>query len=125
MTQPRKHLAERVVYKIATAAQWQAGCEAGELPWSSDDRRDGFMHLSTRAQLAVTAAKHFKGQTGLMLLAIATAALGEDLRYEPSRGGDLFPHLYGPLAMAHVVWSVPLASTADGIPVMPAEIGPS
>ncbi len=87
-----------VVYKIVPAAEWQEAKREGVYRGSSDDRRDGFIHLSTAAQAAETAAKHFAGQQDLVLVAVEAAALGDALKWEPSRGGALFPHLYGDLS---------------------------
>ena len=72
------------------------------------------MHFSTASQVRETAAKHFSGQTGLWLLAFRADALGGPLKWEPSRGGQLFPHLYAPMRLADVLWSKPLASGQDG-----------
>lgn len=76
------------------------------------DLSDGFIHFSTATQAAETAAKHFAGQSDLLLLHIDSAKLGDKLKWEPSRGGALFPHLYGELALAAVtkVDSLPLGS---------------
>ena len=94
-----------LVYKILTGAEWAALEAAGESPGAPVDLADGFVHFSTGAQVRETAAKHFAGQAGLWLLALEAEALGPGLRWEPSRGGDLFPHLYGPLRRADVVWA--------------------
>ena len=103
------------IYKILPRADWQSAMALGRFDGSALDRQDGFIHLSTAAQAQETAARHFAGQAELVVLAIDTADLG-DLRWEPSRGGDLFPHLYGPLA-AHLVRAVTDAPLrADGVP---------
>jgi uncharacterized protein (DUF952 family) len=78
------------------------------------DLTDGFIHFSTDAQVRETAAKHFAGQRDLMLVAVDGEALGERLRYEPSRGGALFPHLYGSLPFSAVLWEKPLPLADDG-----------
>jgi uncharacterized protein (DUF952 family) len=78
------------------------------------DLRDGFIHFSTSAQLAETAAKHFAGVADLMLVAVDTGALDGDLKWEVSRGGKLFPHLYAPLPLSAVRWARPLANEVDG-----------
>ncbi len=85
-------------------------------------RRDGFIHFSTAAQLEGTLRKHFAGRSGLFLIAIDADRLGDALRWEPSRGGDLFPHLYAPLELASVLWSGPLPLDDDGVPLLPAEL---
>ena len=90
------------VYKILTAEQWAAMQAAGRFEGSADDRRDGFIHLSAKEQVEGTLARHFAGATGLVVLAVDDAALGDALRWEPSRGGALFPHLYAPLKMDDV-----------------------
>lgn len=111
-----------LVFKIATRDQWDAACRSGHLSGSPDDLRDGFIHLSAAHQLNGTASKHFKGQHGLMLLAVDATQLGDALRWEPSRGGDLFPHLYAPLPMASVLWTVPLPLDAELVPMLPEEL---
>jgi uncharacterized protein (DUF952 family) len=85
------------LYKICPAALWREAERDGVFRGSEHDRRDGFIHFSTAAQVAETAAKHFAGQDGLVLVFVDAARLGAALKWEPSRGGDLFPHLYGPL----------------------------
>lgn len=85
------------IFKLCAAREWEAAIEAGEYRGSPDDLRDGFIHFSTREQLAETAAKHFAGQEGLLLVEVDAGRLGEALRHEPSRGGALFPHLYAAL----------------------------
>ena len=111
-----------IVYKILRETDWTDAVRAGSYRGSADDARDGFIHLSTSEQLAGTAAKYFRGQPGLVLVGVDAAALGAALKWEPSRDGALFPHLYGPLdpALARDVRPLPLA--ADGVPVIPAEI---
>ena len=81
---------------------------------SDVDRRDGFIHFSTAAQAAETAAKHFAGQSGLMLVAVDGEALGRALKWERSRGNDLFPHLYAALPLSAVRWARPLPDEIDG-----------
>ncbi len=88
------------VYKICPRGAWEAATAAGVYRGSADDLRDGFVHLSLEHQLAGTAARHFAGQEDLVLVAFDAADLGSALRLEPSRGGDLFPHLYGELSTA-------------------------
>ena len=108
-----------IVYKIVPASLWQAAREAGHFDGSPIDVTDGFIHFSTAAQAVETAARHFAGQSGLLLVAVDGAALGEALVYEPSRGGDLFPHLYGPLPMSAVLSESPLPLGPDGQHVFP------
>lgn len=111
------------VYKILPAGDWQGAVAAGSYAGSADDTRDGFIHLSTAEQLPGTAEKFFKGQRGLVLVQFAAADLGPALKWEPSRGGALFPHLYAVLPADKALAVVPLELDADGIPVMPGGIG--
>lgn len=97
-----------LIYKLLRADEWAALQEQGETAGAPIDVTDGYVHFSTAKQAQATAEKYFAGVAGLMLLALEAEALGPDLRWEPARGGDLFPHLYGPLRMADVLWSVPL-----------------
>ncbi len=110
-----------LIYKIFTAAQWAALTHEGETAGAPVDLADGFIHLSTAAQVRETAARHFAGQDGLMLAALDSEALDDALRWEPSRGGALFPHLYRPLWYAEVLWARPLPLGPDGH-VFPAGI---
>ncbi|MCU0866996.1 MAG: DUF952 domain-containing protein [Planctomycetes bacterium] len=98
-----------LVYKILRQAEWQALERHGELQGSPVDLRDGFVHLSNAAQVAETAARHFAGADDLVLLAFEAAALGAALRWEPSRGGALFPHLFRALRHDEVLWHAALA----------------
>jgi uncharacterized protein (DUF952 family) len=102
------------IYKICESAAWQAAEQAGLYRGSALDLRDGFIHFSTAAQVAETAAKHFARQTNLMLVAVDGDALGPALKWEPSRGGDLFPHLYAALPVSAVNWARPLADEIAG-----------
>ena len=94
-----------LIYKILTSEQWADLQARGETPGAPVDVADGFVHFSSATQVRETAAKHFAGQDGLILLALEAQALGTALKWEPSRGGALFPHLYGPLRLVDVVWS--------------------
>ena len=105
--------------KICGQAAWRAAESGGAFRGSEADARDGFIHFSTAAQVAETAAKHFAGQTDLLLIAVDVDALGQSLVWEHSRGGDLFPHLYAALPLAAVRWTRPLAHGADGRHVFP------
>src|SRR4051794_24447421 len=96
-----------LVYKICSDAMCQAAQRAGSFAGSEVDVRDGFVHLSTQAQVRETAARHFAGAADLVLLAVDAAALGSALRWEPARGGELFPHLHGVLPIAAVLWTKP------------------
>jgi uncharacterized protein (DUF952 family) len=103
-----------VVYKIVATDEWRSAEAAGAFAGASVDRADGFIHFSTAEQAPETAAKWFAGRDDLTLAAVDAEALGGDLRWEPSRGGALFPHLYGALPMSAVVWSRPLPVGSDG-----------
>ena len=111
-----------VIYKIVPAALWRAAEEAGTFAGAPVDLADGFIHFSTGAQVAETAARHFAGQTDLLLVAVDGATLGPALRYEPSRGGALFPHLYAGLPVTAALWVRPLPSGADGHPLFPEDL---
>jgi len=102
------------VYKICERTAWHAAAQAGLYRGSEVDARDGFIHFSTAAQLAETAAQHFARQTDLMLVAVDGDALGAALKWERSRGGDLFPHLYAALPLAAVRWVEPLPDAVGG-----------
>jgi uncharacterized protein (DUF952 family) len=112
-------MGEDVIYKIASKGEWAAAEAAGRYRGAPIDLADGFIHFSTEAQLAETAAKHFRGKDDLLVVAVDAAALGPALRYEPSRGGDLFPHLYGELPLTAVRWVRPMALGPDGTHRMP------
>ena len=107
------------IYKILPRADWQAVQAAGRFEGSAVDLADGFIHFSTAAQVEETAARHFAGEADLLLVAVDPKALGEHLRFEPSRGGDLFPHLYAPLHAEAVRWVRPLPLGPDGRHVFP------
>jgi uncharacterized protein (DUF952 family) len=91
---------EAFVYKVCRAAEWREATASGLYRGSDVDARDGFIHFSTGAQLAETLRRHFAGQRDLVLVEVAAADLESHLRWEPSRGGDLFPHLYGDLQVS-------------------------
>jgi uncharacterized protein (DUF952 family) len=99
-----------LIYHICRREEWEAAERAGRYAGSSQDKADGFIHFSAASQVKASAAKHRAGQTGLVLLAVDAEALGAALRWEPSRGGALFPHLYGalPLAAVRAVHDLPL-----------------
>jgi uncharacterized protein (DUF952 family) len=103
-----------LIFKIAGAAEWRAAEAAGVFAGAAVDRADGYIHFSTAAQAAETAAKWFAGRDDLVLAAIDADALGADLRWEPSRGGALFPHLYAALPFSAVRWTRALPLDADG-----------
>jgi uncharacterized protein (DUF952 family) len=114
-----------LIYTLVRAADWQAAEAAGAYHGSADDRRDGFLHFSTAAQLRASAAKHRAGIADLLMVEVATKALGEALRWEAARSGTragLFPHLYGALGLAAVRRVLPVPLAADGQHVFPPEI---
>jgi uncharacterized protein (DUF952 family) len=102
------------IYKICARTVWQEAEAQGQFSGAPVDLRDGFIHFSTAAQLAGTAAKHFAGARDLVLAAVDAEALGEKLKWEVSRGGELFPHLYAPLPLAAVRWVRSLADEVGG-----------
>jgi uncharacterized protein (DUF952 family) len=110
------------IYKICPAGQWADAERAGEFRGSGIDLADGYIHFSTAGQVAETAARHFAGLPGLVLVAVAAEDLSGALKWEPSRGGALFPHLYGVLPMTAVRWAKPLPLDADGTHVLPPEV---
>jgi uncharacterized protein (DUF952 family) len=103
-----------LIYKICPEGVWREAERAGAFAGASIDLQDGFIHFSTAAQVRETAAKHFAGQSDLLLIAVDAEPLGPALRYEPSRGGDLFPHLYGAMPLSAVRWTAPLRLGPDG-----------
>ena len=103
-----------LIFKIVAAEAWRAAAAAGVFLGAEVDRKDGYIHFSTAAQAPGTAAKWFAGRGDLTLVAVEADALGSALRWEPSRGGALFPHLYGALPLAAVAWAWPLPLASDG-----------
>jgi len=106
------------VYKILKGDAWAAALRAGRFEGAGVDLADGYIHLSTAGQAPETARLHFAGQPDLLLLRIDAAALGDALKWEPSRGGQLFPHLYGPLDCALVEAVTPAPLGPDGAPML-------
>lgn len=103
-----------IIYKICPEPLWREAERQGVFKGAAIDVNDGFIHFSTAAQVEETAAKHFAGQDNLLLIAVDADRLGERLKWEPSRGGALFPHLYGDLALSAVARVVPLPLGPDG-----------
>lgn len=116
------HITRMLIYKIFRGPEWQAFEAAGHTSGAPVDTADGFIHFSTAAQAPETAAKHFAGEGGLVLVAVEVSRLGTDLKWEPSRGGALFPHLYRDLDATDVVWTKTLPPGPDGAHVFPAEM---
>ncbi|MGV3623306.1 MAG: DUF952 domain-containing protein [Archangium sp.] len=88
------------IYKVVTAAQWRAAEAKGVFDGAPVDVRDGYIHFSTADQLEETLSRHFAGQTDLLIIAFESDSFGDALKWEPSRGGQLFPHLYAPLKVS-------------------------
>ena len=109
-------------YKILRAPEWEAFAARGRFAGSPVDLADGYVHLSTAEQVEQTAAKHFAGEDGLVLLTLDKTRLDPALKWEPSRGGALFPHLYGPLPLAPVRWVRPLPLTQGGEHAFPDDL---
>lgn len=107
------------IYKIVPSALWSAAIDTGSFAGSAADVADGFIHFSTAEQVRETAAKHFAGASDLLLVAVPVSALGRSLKWEPSRRGDLFPHLYAPLPVDAALWTRPLPIGPDGKHVFP------
>jgi len=107
------------IYKILPRAEWTAAVAAGRFDGSAVDLDDGYIHFSTGGQAAETARKYFLGQRDLVVLEVEGDVLGEALKWEPSRGGDLFPHLYGPLAVGDVLAVREAPLRPDGVPRVP------
>lgn len=111
-----------IVYKVLTGVELAVARRVGRYAGSADDLRDGFVHLSTRDQLEGTLAKHFAGRSDLFLLALDADKLGTALRWEPSRGGALFPHLYAPLPLNAAFWAAPVTLDEAGQHVLPRQV---
>ena len=112
------------IYKICASAMLQEARGRGRFEGSADDLRDGFIHLSAGHQVAGTLAKYFAGQRDLVLLAVDPERLGAGLRWEKSRGGELFPHLYGPLDLDHVISIEALVLQEDRTHRLPEGVAP-
>jgi|SRR5579864_2497168 len=109
----------RMIYHMCPEEAWEAAVTAGEYAGTADDRRDGFLHFSTAAQIVESARRHRTGQSGLLLIAVDIERLGDRVKWEPSRGGDLFPHLYGALYPGEIVRIDPLPLGPDGEHIFP------
>ncbi|MCC6780494.1 MAG: DUF952 domain-containing protein [Hyphomicrobiales bacterium] len=111
-----------IIYKICDRELWHQAERDGVFRGAAIDARDGYIHFSTAAQVRETAARHFAGADNVMLVATDADALGGDLKWEASRGGDLFPHLYGHLPMVAVISVEPLPLGPDQRHVFPERI---
>jgi uncharacterized protein (DUF952 family) len=110
------------VYKIVSKAEWDKAEKTGIFTGSADDRRDGFIHLSSANQVRTTYDKYFQSEDKLLLVALEANRLGPSLRWEESRGGQKFPHLYGVLPLAAAESVTPIGRTPGGGPIFPPEI---
>jgi len=112
------------IYKILSREEWLKAFEAGAFAGSAVDLKDGYIHFSTGAQVRETAQRHFAGINNLVVLEVDAAALGAALKWEPSRGGALFPHLYATLRPSDVIAVYDAPSGADGTPDIPVSLDP-
>ena len=110
------------VYKIARQTEWEEIAHTGHFTGSADDRRDGYIHLSAAAQVRTTWDKYFRNENNLLLVALEAVRLGPALKWETSRGGEKFPHLYAALPIEWVHSVVPIRRDDDGRPIFPPEI---
>ena len=108
-----------LIFHMARETEWATAESTGTYHGADEDRVDGFIHFSTAAQVRESAAKHRAGEAGLILVGCDPDALFADLKWEPARGGDRFPHLYGDIPMSAVVWATPLPLDANGQHVFP------
>jgi len=111
-----------LIFHVCPAEAWEAAIVSGAYHGSADDTRDGYLHFSGGGQVRESVAKHRAGQTGLVMLVVDPDVLGDALRWELSRGGALFPHLYGPLPVDAPGQVTPLPLGDDGLHVFPPEI---
>jgi uncharacterized protein (DUF952 family) len=112
-----------LVYKIEDADAFEKAQGEGVYVGAPVDLRDGFIHLSTAAQLPETLSLHFRSRGNLLLIALRVADLGPSLKWEPSRGGDLFPHLYGRFDFHAIAWTAPIEVDAEGRCTLPERLG--
>ena len=117
-----EHSTGGMIYKIVSAQQWEEAEAAQVFSGAAIDLTDGYIHFSTASQVKETAEKHFSGQMGLLLVTVDSDALGKDLRWEQSRGGALFPHLYGTLSFENVESVVDLPIGKNGNHLYPDEL---
>ena len=116
--QPAGPTTHGLIYRLADRAAWEEAQRAGVYRGAEVDAKDGYLHFSSAAQLADTARLHYRGRQNLVLLAVDTERLGDELRWEASRGGDLFPHLYAELKAGDVAWAKSVTLDADGVPLI-------
>lgn len=108
-----------LIFKICHERAWRDATQRGNYSGSDKDRQDGFLHFSTQTQLLGTLQKWYATATGLILVAVAADTLGPNLKWDPSRDGALFPHLYGPLPLSAVVYTAPITRDANGDFILP------
>jgi uncharacterized protein (DUF952 family) len=113
-------MTDTLIFHVCRHDEWHVAAAAGAYDGSSQDRADGFIHFSARDQIVESVARHRAGQNGLVLLAVNAATLGPALKWEPSRNGRLFPHLYGALPVGAVIWVRALPLGSDGNHLFPA-----
>ena len=111
-----------LIFKILDASLWQIAYAKSVFDGAGIDLKDGYIHFSTRDQLRETARLHFSAQENLMLFAIDETTVAQKIRWEPSRGGKLFPHVYGTIALGDIIWAKPLPWNGTEH-VFPSEIG--
>ncbi|TPP09744.1 DUF952 domain-containing protein [Rhizobium glycinendophyticum] len=112
----------KTIYKIVPQELWRQARQEGVFRGAPIDLKDGYIHFSTGSQAVETARLHFSGEADLVLVAVDAGVFGEALKWEPSRGGDLFPHLFADLPLDAVLWEKPLPLGADGVHVFPADM---
>jgi uncharacterized protein (DUF952 family) len=117
----KKSQDDSLIYKVVTRDQWEAARKAGVFRGAPIDVEDGYIHFSSSQQVRETVAKHFGGQSDLLIVAVEADSLGDSLKWEPSRGGDLFPHLYDDLHFSAIVWEEELP-LEDGQHQFPAQL---
>ena len=110
-----------IIYKVVRTAEWNSAREAGVFKGSTDDERDGFIHWSRAVQLRTTLERHFAGEDGLLLVSLHVDGFGPELKWEPSRGGENFPHLYGTLKLTSVHSVTPIHRDKDGRSILPSD----
>lgn len=111
-----------IIYKICSEELWRTAEKAGRFDGAPVDLADGYIHFSTASQVRETARRHFSGQHDLLLVAVEADALGDNLQWEPSRGGALFPHLFAALDPVATLWVRPLPLGADGVHEFPEDL---
>jgi len=114
-----REMSRELIFKIVPRKCWNAAVAKGVFKGAPVDLEDGFIHFSTAQQVGETARRHFWNQAGLVVVAFDPKSLGDRLKWEPSRGGELFPHLYDRLDPALALWVEPMPLDSEGMPIMP------